>query len=54
MRYPACMGLHTGRIVDGAIRLDRNSLAVYFEIVDGERVQVLALWHGSRGSDPEL
>ena len=49
-----------GRPVESApgvrrVFLPRVRYFVYFEIVDdGDRVEILALWHGSRGSDPEL
>jgi len=43
---------------DRAVRrvfLKRIRYHVYFQIVDdGARVLVLALWHGSRGSGPDL
>lgn len=35
--------------------LRRVRYFVYFEIVDdGDRVEILAIWHGSRGSGPDL
>jgi plasmid stabilization system protein ParE len=35
--------------------LRRVRYFVYFEIVDeGDRVEILAVWHASRGSDPDL
>ena len=34
------------------VLLRRIRYYVYFEIVDEERVHVLALWHGSRAGEP--